>query len=631
MLVISTFRIFNHLVTFLRFLVVLSVIFCLIFPGIKNAKAQEAGLDFSFDKVFEEGKLALKTDPAKASQCLKLIEQNQHSLTSLEKANANYYLRLKLVYSNADSLKALERRMFAAPDTLCFTDSLIFSARRYLVKSMPDKAIPMLMQAIDSVYRGSDKADFIIINLCEAYRQKQEYRKGIEMLNELLFGERTISDENRAFAFNRIAALYHEGGNKTNNYTDSVISYSDKCISLSEKIHSIPNLAAAQNELGYQYFRQKHYDEALALLTEAIKNFTKAGLRFAAMNVFINVSNIYMGLNQPDAAEKALDEATSLCHIEENRNLFMRINWQYAWINETTGNFRDAYQYLNIALQLQNDFFKDRIDMQINEQSARYDLLLKEQKLKEEKQKIAFMRRQFIFMIIIVIVLVIAFVITFFYLKLRRKQFLNKKLLDAVIETETNERKRIASDLHDGLGPVISAINHYFQAYVDAKDNEKLTIQNRLQQVISGAIDDVSRISHNISPYVLEKHGLVSALNNFITPLNNSGKIDIEFTSDYSERFELKKELTLYRCTTELINNTLKHSGAGRIGIELTCKDHVLTLVYSDNGRGFNPNSQHQGGIGLFNIRNRVETLAGKFIITSSAEKGTFVNIELPV
>lgn len=356
-MVISTFRIFDHGVTFLRILVVITVVFCLIFPGIKNTMAQESGQDFSFDKIFEEGILAMKNNPAKATKCLELIEQNQHSLTSLEKAKTNYYLRLRLIYSDTDSLKALESRMFAAPDSLNFTDSIIFSARRYLEKSMPDKAIPKLLQALNSLPEDSEKADFCIINLCEAYRQKQEYMKGIEMLNELLFGKKAISDENRAFAFNRIAALYHEGGNKTVNYTDSVISYSEKCISLSEKIHSIPNLAAAQNELGFQYLQQKRYDEALELLLKAIENFTKAGFRFAAMNVFINVSNIYVGLNQPLDAEKALNKAIRLCNIEENRNLFMRIYRQYAWINETNGNYQDAYEFLNITLQLQNDFF----------------------------------------------------------------------------------------------------------------------------------------------------------------------------------------------------------------------------------------------------------------------------------
>ncbi len=628
---LNRFQFYYHGVTLNRFFALLTTVFIVIFSHFENAMAQAKGQDFSFDRDFNEGKLALKSDVVKAAQCLKRIEKNSDKLSALEKAKANYYLRLKLIYSNSDSLKALDYKMFAAPDTLPYTDSVIFSARRFLQKSMPDKAIPMLMQAIDSLPKGSDKADFCIINLCEAYRQKQEYRKGIEMLNELLFGKKAISDENRAFAFNRIAALYHEGGNKMIHNTDSVINYSMKCISLSEEINSIPNLGAAQNELGFQYFLQKRYDESLTLLNKAIENFTNAGLRFSAMNVFINVSNIYMGLGRPAEAANALDSATRLCNIEENRNLFMRIYWQYAWINETAGNYKDAYDFMNITLQLQNDFFKDRIDMQINEQSARYDLLVKEQKISEEKQKNEYIHKQFIFLVAIMIVLVIAFVITFFYLKLRRKEFLNQKLLEAVIETETNERQRIASDLHDGLGPVISAINHYFQAYIDAPVIEKDTIQARLQQVISGAIDDVSRISHNISPYVLEKYGLITALNHFISPLTNSNKINILFTANVNQRFELKKELTIYRCITELINNTLKHAGADRIAIEISCPDHVLMVFYSDNGKGFDPNAQQQGGMGLFNIRNRVETLGGKLSLNSSPEQGIHVNIELPV
>lgn len=585
---------------------------------------------FVFDSIYQKGIGTINSNHRRAVQCLEKLESNRKYLSPVQKAKTNY-LRLRVIYADLEQVKALEKRMFAAPDTLGYGDALIYSARKYLEKSMPDKAIPLLMEAMDTLRDNPGKTVFCRINLCEAYREKQEYAKGIEMLNEILSDKRAVSEVNRAFAYNRLAAIYNEWGYPKPNITDSVIKYSELCISLSGKINSKSNLAFSQNELCVQYLRKKQYEKALELSLHAVKNFREAGMNFSAMSALINQSNIYIGLNEFPLALKSVINATELCAIEENRNLFMRLYFQLAGINQLTGNFKDAYDFLYIANQLQTDFFKDRINMQINEQSARYDLLIKEQRIKEEIQKNQFYQRQKVFLIITMIILFIAFIFSFFYFRLKRKDLLKQRLIEAVVETEANERKRIARDLHDGLGPVLSAINHYFQAYIDAKDADKEAIRTKMQQVISGAIDEVSRISHNISPYVLENYGLNSALNNFIAPLINTGKIKVDFTSDPTDRFDVKKELTIYRCVTELFNNTLKHADATHITFDIKSSDKMLYIFYSDNGKGFDIKQGKTEGMGLYNIKNRVETFGGKLAINSSPDKGIQVNIEFPL
>jgi signal transduction histidine kinase len=309
----------------------------------------------------------------------------------------------------------------------------------------------------------------------------------------------------------------------------------------------------------------------------------------------------------------------------------MRLYLQFATLSALTGNYKDAYDFMAISRDLQVDFFKDRINAQINEQSAKYDLLIKEQKINEARQKNEFHKKQLTFLIIILVILCIAFVLVFFYLKLKRKEGIKQQLIEAVVETEERERKRIARDLHDGLGPVLSAINHYFQAYLDARDNDRENIQLKLQQVISGSIDEVSRISHNISPYVLENHGLITALNNFITSFSNNDRITINFNCDFTERFDLKKELTVYRCITELLNNTMKHAEATRITLNITRRENVLYVAYSDNGNGFNTSLSKPEGMGLYNIKNRVESFGGRLVIESSHKKGIMATIDLPI
>ncbi len=285
---------------------------------------------------------------------------------------------------------------------------------------------------------------------------------------------------------------------------------------------------------------------------------------------------------------------------------------------------------MSLYNNLQVDFFSDRISSQITEQSARDDLLIKEQRIREEQKKNEFRRRQILFLALF-LALILAFLFSLFYFRLRRRGALRQKMAEAVLESEPNERRRLARDLHDGLGPVLSDINHYFQAFLDASPETREEIRNRLQQVISEAIDEVSRISHNISPQVLEKHGLVTALNNLFAPLNASGRYEISFSCDCQQKPDPRAELILYRCITELLNNTMKHARATRIALDIREQGDRLQVAYSVNGSGFEPGSSKKTGMGPHNIRNRVEAFGGSFVLSSSPGSGINVNISMPL
>jgi signal transduction histidine kinase len=602
-----------------------------IFPG-ANLFSQQFIKGFEFDSIYKKGSSVIYSDISTSKQCLKKLEYYKKELSLIQQAQTNY-LRLKVIYADTATVKALEKRMFAAPDSLGHTDALIYSARKYLEKSMPDKAIPLLMEALDTLKAGSEKAVYCNINLCEAYRQKQEYAKGIDMLNEILNSKRPVSDINRAYAYNRIAAIYDEWGIDKFNINDSVLKYSDLCISLSEKIGSIANLALSQNELCYRLTLEKKYDKALELSLKAVKNFENAGMKYSAMNALINQSNIYIGLKDYKLALQAVVDATTLCEIEENRNLFMRLYYQFAIIYKLNGDYKKAYYFIEISRMLLDDFYKDRISSQINEQSAKFDLLAKEQKIKEERQKNEFNKKQLTFLIIILISLSIAFVLSFFYFRLKRKAFVKQKLIEAVIETEEKERRRIASDLHDGLGPLLSASKLYFQAYIDAKDIAgKNDIETKLKYIIENAIADTSRISHNISPHILENYGLITALENFISDISISKNIKFDISFENLERFDMKTELTIYRTISELINNTIKHAKASLISIKIFVSIDMLNIIYEDNGIGFSVKEKinEKTGIGLINIENRISFFKGNVIFESHANKGMKAIFKIP-
>lgn len=190
--------------------------------------------------------------------------------------------------------------------------------------------------------------------------------------------------------------------------------------------------------------------------------------------------------------------------------------------------------------------------------------------------------------------------------EMAERKAVQQKMMDAIILTEEKERKRIASDLHDDLGPVLSAVNLFFQAYIDSEDNKsRKEIEHKLKEIIGNSIKEVSRISHNISPHILENYGLITALENFINQIRASEKV--QFNHDFCEmnRLNIKEELVIYRAVTELINNSLKHSGASVISIKSIKEGKLFHVYYEDNGKGFNIDQElsSQTGMGLNNIQ----------------------------
>lgn len=218
--------------------------------------------------------------------------------------------------------------------------------------------------------------------------------------------------------------------------------------------------------------------------------------------------------------------------------------------------------------------------------------------------------------------------------EIREKKVAQQQALEAVVLTEERERKRIAADLHDGLGPELSAINLFFQAYIDATDQEgKVAIEKCLKAAIDSAINDVSRVAQNISPHVLEKFGFAKALESFISKIGASREGKIDLVCFPLDRFDLKRELALYRTLTELVHNTIKHAGPSDITIRCVAAKDVIITDYHDNGRGFHPEKveENGNGMGLANMRNRLRSLGGTIALQSAPLKGMVAQIRLPM
>jgi len=211
-----------------------------------------------------------------------------------------------------------------------------------------------------------------------------------------------------------------------------------------------------------------------------------------------------------------------------------------------------------------------------------------------------------------------------------------RRVLNAIITTEENERKRFAKDLHDGLGPLLSTVKMSLSALGPSVTDARGTdILQNTSLVVNEAINTIKEVSNNLSPHVLSNFGLSSAVNAFATKINQSKALEVEFRSNMeNERFETDKEVVIYRAACELLNNAIIHSGASRVEIELTKHEKFITLQYSDNGRGFDTSilkSEDCRGMGLSNIETRVNSIDGMFYIESTRGKGTSALIRVMV
>jgi PAS domain S-box-containing protein len=208
-----------------------------------------------------------------------------------------------------------------------------------------------------------------------------------------------------------------------------------------------------------------------------------------------------------------------------------------------------------------------------------------------------------------------------------QRQETERKVLNAVINTEESERKRFATDLHDSIGPLLSSINLYLSSLskvnsVEDKDN----IIKASVEAVNEALVSIREISNNLSPHILNDFGLEKAIRAFTNKINVSQTINISFHAEHmEERLNQQVEVVIFRVVNELINNTIKHAKASNIEINLAKEGNLLSLIYIDDGIGFDTkmiNAGTSNGMGLYNVLSRIRSLNGTHRIKSNPERG---------
>ncbi len=329
------------------------------------------------------------------------------------------------------------------------------------------------------------------------------------------------------------------------------------------------------------------------------------------------------------------------------------------YINVGLGNFKDFEYYGNLrdsveAAQQSEQNIKTSQEMEAKYGSeikqASIDKLDKENKIKS----LEISHSRSIIWLLIAVAIIIALLGFVYYRNIANKKKLleaekaiqqqqiaelekEKQLMatQAMLQGQEDERTRMAKDLHDGLGGILSGVKYSLS---NMKDNMIITSENadrfeRTMGMLDQSITELRRVAHNMMPESLMKLGLETALEDICHGINQSGKLNLKFQSFELDDATIPKNTAsvIYRIIQELLNNMLKHAGANEALLQLVRSGNALSITVEDNGKGFNKEIlQSNSGIGFSNLQNRITYLKGNLDIQTAPGNGTSVNIEIP-
>ncbi len=330
----------------------------------------------------------------------------------------------------------------------------------------------------------------------------------------------------------------------------------------------------------------------------------------------------------------------------------MELAGKLAISNERVKNFKKAASYYKIQTNLKDTIFKKNMKTVIAEKHTKYETQrILSEKLSEERKNAELQKENVIKDLKLLeeraanknlilwgglsLVLMILLGSTY-YFNARVKEAKSKREEEtvryrAMLEAEEKERSRIAKDLHDGLGQLLSTAKLNVAGLEDeVNDEDKILVQNSMN-LIDEAVNEVRTISHNMMPATLMEYGLVSAIASFTGTINESKALLVHFNyKGMDNRLEESKEIALYRVVQEILNNIIKYAKADKINIVLNRINNKVHLLISDNGKGFDVATIHQSkGIGWRNVFSRVSMINGEINIVSAEGKGTDITINV--
>lgn len=532
-------------------------------------------------------------------------------------------------------------------------------------------------------------------NIAIIYNNIGNYTESLDLyLKAAAIYEQRNDSSSMAFIYSNIAELYNDLKEYKSGYTFAL-----RGIRLCRSLHQTHGLTAGMINLSTSLINLKKFDTARIVLNQSKELTIRSNDKNGEISVLANYNYVYTETGKYDllmdnAKEmmriaKSINSKEGICYgalgltdyyrfkkdytkakyyvqyavniAKENRYITVLRDAYNALsrIELEQGNIKAYYRYNELNDSIDAVLVSDKVLKNTQELDAKYSLTKKQAEIdvlnKEKKiQELTLKQHNVMEVILAVAALVIAFLAILLNRNYRQKKKLliadsklqqqkitemekEKQLLaaQAVMQGQVEERTRLAKDLHDGLGSILSGAKYSFS---NMKENMIITPENaaafeRSMGMLDKSISELRRVAHNMMPEALIQFGLDTALKDFCNSIAMSGAIIITYQSFNIDEPSISNitASAVYRIIQELVNNILKHAQAKTALVQLVRVNDVLSITVEDNGKGFDKNIlQNNEGIGYLNLRNRVAYLNGTIDIQSAEGKGTSVNIEIP-
>ncbi len=479
----------------------------------------------------------------------------------------------------------------------------------YMQMGQYDKAIIFGQKAVQQS-RQLKMTSFLaqtLSNLSMSYTRKRMPEKAVPLLNEALGISKQLGNINMEAS---ILLNLADVSLSTGNY--NVLKRNcERSLILSRKLGSLETEAISLRALSIYYLHNNNFSKSRQLLEESISISKKNNFKreyASALNVF---SNLSFAMGDLDAGEKYFRQSEDILG-----ELIDGI------ISEKSVSLEKKYETEKKAAQI------------------------KQLETEMKVQQLSLQKKNVVNLILLGSALTLLIISLLSYRNYKQKQKLQLQRIseletenqlsaaEAVVKGEEQERTRLAKDLHDGLGGMLSGIKHSFTTM---KGNLVMTPENhqafeRSLDMLDSSISEMRRVAHNMMPEALVRFGLDTALKDFCNDINQSGALKVNYHSMGIEGLSIDSttSITLYRIVQELLNNAMKHAQATSAIVQVTNSNGQLSVTVEDDGKGFDTSIlKLNKGMGWANIRNRVDFLKGRLDIRSKQGEGTSVQIEL--
>lgn len=479
-------------------------------------------------------------------------------------------------------------------------------------------------------------------NIGLIYQHLNNHQKAFEYLTEALQGSIEAKDSILTVSVLNNMALNHI----TNGDFDLAHEKLIKAIEISQKTYNTYGLCISYHLKGKSYQTMGQHPKALKAYTKSKTIALTNNMSYQLAVSKLGIARSLLGMDQTTEALNTAYEVMQLA-LEQNSLVFK------SEAHEVLSEIYEKKQFYNYSLK----HFKDRQITQeeiVNQTVVHqiYDIELnylsqqnKLQQLELEKKELAISKHNNILYstFISFSLLLLGLYLIYRNYRHRQKVKLQKTIIEltekkshAALEAEIQERKRIGQELHDGLGHLLSLSGLHASLLYKRKDftpEKRDQMLESLMKTIDDAFAEVRHISHNLAPTLLSERGLCGALKNISDKINQSARLHMSYkTFGLTHKLNTLVENTLFRTIQEIVNNTIKHSTATQLFIQITQGNQEITLMAEDNGKGFDLDKiKNHSGNGLSNMKSRIENLKGTLFIDTNPNRGTIISILIPL